>query len=679
MTYLARIHALTALVLLALTSATAPVHAADIGVAAGVLSYASPSASSIDNLLTISLAGGTYTIDDPAEPALTLTAEALAAGCVAFDSNTVTCPVAAIAAFDIATRLGIDTIVLTGAAHPARVNGGDGNDTFLGGNGDDTFVWSPGDDDDVVDGGPGSDTVVFNGSNAAEAYTIIADGAGFDLTRNVANVRMQVENAETLELVTAMGADTVTTTALVGTDQLIVDADDAATDVLKFDAAGLCPFFQADRVEVVGRRPVQFAGFPSVLTSNAVCGATLDLSGGVLSYTGTPQIVANTLAVALAGQTYTLHDAGELISITPNAADEGCVSVDANTATCPAAALGSLSIATRAGDDTIVLSGAAHPAMVQGGDGDDTLLGGAAGDTLVWNPGDDDDVVDGGPGDDSVVFNGSNASEIFAITAAGAGFVLTRNVANVRMEVGNAESLLLSTLGGDDEVSTTSLLRTAQLLTAGTDVSPDTLRVDGAGLCLDRVGDSYEAAGRQPIHFTNFPAVLVSNVFCRVDPCAGAVPSQGCRVNGVRDQPCQGTDGDDVIVGTTAGDVILGGGGRDRIRAGSGDDLVCGEDGDDRLTGSAGNDTLSGGPGADRLQDSAGNDTLLGDDGNDDLKSGSGDDDLDGGPGDDRLRAGSDIDTLRGGEGVDRIDGGGDADTCTDADQVGPFIKCELP
>ena len=49
---------------------------------------------------------------------------------------------------------------------------------------------------------------------------------------------------------------------------------------------------------------------------------------------------------------------------------------------------------------------------------------------------------------------------------------------------------------------------------------------------------------------------------------------------------------------------------------------------------------------------------------------GSGTDVLDGGLGDDRIR---------GGAGADGIDGGGGDDVCTDSDQVGPFIRCELP
>jgi Ca2+-binding RTX toxin-like protein len=434
------------------------------------------------------------------------------------------------------------------------------------------------------------------------------------------------------------------------------------------------------RARVLAIPGVALLGVVSLATP--VRATDVDLTAGVLSYTEPPSMlfVANLLAISRAGGTYTIDDPAEVaITLTSNALAAGCAPFDSNTVTCPAVAITSFNIATGLGNDTIVITGAVHPAMVRGGDGNDTFFGGTVDDTFIWSPGDDDDLVDGQSGNDTIVFNGSNASEQISITADGAGFDFFRNVANVRMEVENAEVLALTTFGGEDDISTTPLLNTTQLLTTGTDTLPDTLRIDAAGLCLTRQGDTFDVAGRPPIQFFNFSAVLVSNDFCPVDPCSGAIVTQGCKVNGARNRPCQGTAGDDVIIGTPTGDVIRGGGGQDRIRAGAGDDLVCGEGGDDRLTGGAGDDIVTGGAGADELRGDGGADTLLGDDDGDSLTGGSGNDDLDGGAGDDRLRGGNDLDTLRGGAGVDGLDGGGDVDLCTDADQLGPFGRCEQP
>lgn len=125
-------------------------------------------------------------------------------------------------------------------------------------------------------------------------------------------------------------------------------------------------------------------------------------------------------------------------------------------------------------------------------------------------------------------------------------------------------------------------------------------------------------------------------------PCDTAEPTMGCKVNGNKNQLCQGTDQDDKIIGTRGDDVILGGEGNDRINGGKGNDLICGQAGDDRLKGSSGDDQLIGG------------------EGNDSLKAGKGNDVLEGGSGDDALK------------------GSRGSDTCIDTDPDTGFKSCEL-
>ena len=62
------------------------------------------------------------------------------------------------------------------------------------------------------------------------------------------------------------------------------------------------------------------------------------------------------------------------------------------------------------------------------------------------------------------------------------------------------------------------------------------------------------------------------------------------------------TQGDDLINGTDAGDVLLGG---------AGSDVAKGNSGDDRLVGGGGNDSLHGGLGADRMTGGAGADSFV--------------------------------------------------------------------
>lgn len=104
-----------------------------------------------------------------------------------------------------------------------------------------------------------------------------------------------------------------------------------------------------------------------------------------------------------------------------------------------------------------------------------------------------------------------------------------------------------------------------------------------------------------------------------------------------------GTEEDDVILGTPSGEDIHGLGGNDVICAGGGNDLVTGDAGKDRLFGGLGPDELrqgsaeggllAGGRGEDLLVGQAGNDTLRGGPDNDELIALRGNDSLNGGSG----------------------------------------------
>ncbi|MEO6028977.1 MAG: hypothetical protein ABIR79_19100 [Candidatus Binatia bacterium] len=64
--------AIVAAVFVLLASMVTEIHAATVDLATGVLFYETGPVSQIENLLTISLVGGLYTIDDRAEAAVTL-------------------------------------------------------------------------------------------------------------------------------------------------------------------------------------------------------------------------------------------------------------------------------------------------------------------------------------------------------------------------------------------------------------------------------------------------------------------------------------------------------------------------------------------------------------------------------------------------------------------------------
>ena len=89
-----------------------------------------------------------------------------------------------------------------------------------------------------------------------------------------------------------------------------------------------------------------------------------------------------------------------------------------------------------------------------------------------------------------------------------------------------------------------------------------------------------------------------------------------------------GTDGFDILVGTSGDDVICGFGGNDLIIGGRGDDVIFGGAGNDVIFGSRGDDDLFG---------EAGDDVVFGGRGNDHLSGGLGADLLIGGRGDDTI------------------------------------------
>ena len=61
------------------------------------------------------------------------------------------------------------------------------------GAGYDTFVWDPGDGSDVVEGQSGSDTMVFNGANAAERIDLTANGDRLRFFRDLGNITMDTD------------------------------------------------------------------------------------------------------------------------------------------------------------------------------------------------------------------------------------------------------------------------------------------------------------------------------------------------------------------------------------------------------------------------------------------------------------------------------------------------------
>jgi Ca2+-binding RTX toxin-like protein len=192
--------------------------------------------------------------------------------------------------------------------------------------------------------------------------------------------------------------------------------------------------------------------------------------------------------------------------------------------------------------------------------------------------------------------------------------------------------------------------------------------------------------------------------------CSGAITGVSITARGGNDRldvtfldipaSLDGGDGNDVLIGGGAGDLLdaddgndslFGGGGADELRGDPGVDHLLGGAGPDVIDGGTGDDTADysdatgplsidldgnaddghsgegdrveadvervvGGPFDDRIAAISGDHVLIGGGGNDTLAGGSGTDRLEGGDGDDRLNGGVGSDALDGGDGSDLAD-----------------------
>jgi serralysin len=112
-----------------------------------------------------------------------------------------------------------------------------------------------------------------------------------------------------------------------------------------------------------------------------------------------------------------------------------------------------------------------------------------------------------------------------------------------------------------------------------------------------------------------------------------------------------GSNYDDSIFGSAAGNVLVGGPGNDTMRGSEWPDRDVVDH--DTMYGGSGNDFMAGHNGNDVMHGGEGNDFVIGDGGNDILSGGNGNDILNGGPGNDPLIGGLGNDTLNGGGGFD--------------------------
>lgn len=142
--------------------------------------------------------------------------------------------------------------VLLGGSGDDNIDGGRGADTELLGAGNDTAIWLPGEASDVIDGGGGHDTLVFVGAAGNETFGFTPNGGGAVLTRDLGNIRMDMDRVDEVDLATLGGTDHVNIGDLSHTSlrtvQLDLSAAGAADGVL--DTVSIDGTDQPDHVAV---------------------------------------------------------------------------------------------------------------------------------------------------------------------------------------------------------------------------------------------------------------------------------------------------------------------------------------------------------------------------------------------------------------------------------------------
>jgi Ca2+-binding RTX toxin-like protein len=437
--------------------------------------------------------------------------------------------------------------VLLGGDNNDFIDGQQGNDLALMGAGDDTFQWDPGDGNDVIEGQAGADTMLFVGSNVGENIDVSANGGRVRFFRDVAAVTMDLDDVERVDYRALGGADNIVVGDLSGTDLVGVDLD------LRGPNGG--GDGQADTVTVnatQGDDSFGVAGDPSGVT---VFGLHTDV---------------NLFSQEAANDRLTLNGLG------------GDDVIDASSLK---ATIIQLTVNAGLGADLVIGSGGSD--LINGGDGDDVVLAGAGDDTLVWNPGDDNDTFEGQAGTDTMGFNGANVAENIDISTNGNRVRFFRNIANVTMDLNDVETVDFKALGGADTIVVNDL--------SGTDVTNVNVDLAAAGGAVDGQPDSVIVNG------TNGDDVILMTG----DAISASVLGLAATVNvktfeAANDRiVVNALAGDDVIEasGLTIGSVQNGGDGNDVLIGGSAADVISGGDGDDVLIGGGGIDVLDGGAG----------------------------------------------------------------------------------
>jgi Ca2+-binding RTX toxin-like protein len=457
------------------------------------------------------------------------------------------------------------------------IDGQQGNDTALLGVGNDVFQWDPGDGSDTVEGQGGVDRMIFNGSAGNEVFDISPNGGRVRFFRNLANIVMDVNDMEQIDLRALGGTDSVTLNNMAG------------THLTKLNI-----------------------GLAGVIGGTAIDGAADTV---IVNGTGGN----DTIAISGAGDSYAVTGLQTLVTVTQSAASEDSLVLNSlggnDSVNATALIAGIAKVVLDGGGNNDTLLGSAGDDVLVGGDGDDfidgqrgndTALLGAGNDVFQWDPGDGDDVLEGQAGADVMRFNGANIAERIDVVANGGRVLFLRDVANITMDLDDVERVEFRAFGGTDNIAVGDL--------SGTDLTEVVLNLRNSNRSGDGVADTVTVNATQGADLLTASGdarlIQVSGLSAKVE-VIGSDP-------GVDRLILNGQGGNDVIDASAvaAGAILVtlnGGLGLDVLRGSDGNDLINGGDGNDTALMGAGDDTFVWNPGDDNdiLEGQSGTDTML--------------------------------------------------------------------
>jgi Ca2+-binding RTX toxin-like protein len=229
-----------------------------------------------------------------------------------------------------------------------------------------------------------------------------------------------------------------------------------------------------------------------------------------------------------------------------------------------------------------VMAGAGNDTM-GGGAGDDTIFGGTGADSL--SGGDDNDFLVGGAGNDTLAggsgddtLSGGSGSDVYQFGLGGGHDVINERLVATDDQLQSGIGPVYTVTDGDTPLSADVDTIQFQPGIAEADVRA-TREGNNLVLTVQSTEDSitvtdWFANGVLPIERVQFSSGVTWNA------------------TQIRAKVLVPTDGDDSIVGYSAGEKLNGLGGAD---------IIDGREGNDTITGGAGRDTLTGGKGSDRF------------------------------------------------------------------------------